>query len=114
MKRKSGKKKRMHNSGPKPEYSLKEVKRLAMESRVLFVDRSDGKATPANIGLTEAQARAIITRLRPSEYDITPPIPPDKDRPVDVYKTTLHGKTLYVKFQITETGDLLVVVSFHL
>lgn len=97
----------------RPAYPLKDVKRLAMESRVLFVDRNDGKATPANIGLTKELACSVIARLRPAEYDITPPIPSGYDRPVDVYKTTFRMKTLYIKLQITETGELLVVVSFH-
>ncbi len=97
----------------RPAYPLKEVKRLAMKSQVLFRRRKDGKATPANVGLTEAEACAVIARLRPWEFDITSQ-PPDEERPADVYKTTLGPDTLYIKLLISETGELLVVISFHL
>ena len=97
----------------RPAYPLKEVKRLAMESQVLFRRRKDGKATPMNVGLTEAEACAVIARLRPWEFDITSQ-PPDEELPADVYKTTLGPDTLYIKLLISETGELLVVISFHL
>ena len=100
----------------KPEYPLKDVKRLAHDRQVLFIPRKDGKADPARVRMTKAQACDVIVRLMPKDFDITS----YKDGyPADVYKVPyirpgLVQKWLYIKLQIVEDGTLLVIISFHI
>ncbi|MBR5078036.1 MAG: type II toxin-antitoxin system MqsR family toxin [Victivallales bacterium] len=97
-----------------PYYPLAEVKRLAVSGSVFFARRKDGKADPERMGLTKASACAVIAALAPRDFDLTSY---DGPSPADVYKVPMQrnpNACLYIKLQISDEGDLLVVISFHI
>ena len=98
----------------KPFYPLAEVKRLAVSGSVFFARRKDGKADPERVGMTKASACALIAGLAPRDFDLTSY---DGSSPADVYKVPMEQKPnayLYIKIQISDEGDLLIVISFHI
>ena len=103
----------------KPFYDIKQVRALAMSGMVRFIDRSDGRAAPANLGMNENEALAILARLSLADFDMT--VNDSKSQanpPADVYKVKylLFSRILiqiYIELAIRNDGQLLVIISFH-
>ena len=103
----------------KPYYDIARVRALALSGMVRFLERPDGKADPANVGMDENEALAIVAKLSLADFDMTvsdsrhPANPP-----ADVYKvkSLLLGRLfvqLYIKLSIRNDGRLLLIISFH-
>ena len=94
----------------KPTYDLKDVKQAIMDGRVLLRGRPKNLATLKNMGLTIKDAKEELLRLRPSHFHDISPLP--NKCWADIYKKTISGTKIYIKFIIDEKNDL-VIISFH-
>ncbi|OBQ46234.1 type II toxin-antitoxin system MqsR family toxin [Halodesulfovibrio spirochaetisodalis] len=101
---------RDRNTKRKPEYLLSTVKKLVTSNDVKISINAIRDIEGA--GLTQMVIPEIILQLQPTDFHISSYYPdtPDK-RWQDAYKTYFEGQSLYVKFKITSSGELLIITS---
>lgn len=99
------------NCIPHAFYSLKDVADAIDDGRIEVENlfrRDKNKATLARLGLTISDAVSHVRNLRVQQFETTS-FESGKP-PADVYKKTISGVLLYIKFFLE---DDLVILSFH-
>lgn len=91
----------------KPYYDLRTVKANILAGRVYLVHRKKNLATLDDLGFADADAFAEIANLKVTQFASTDW---ERGRAADVYKKTILGRVIYIKFFIEND---LVVLSFH-
>ena len=92
---------------PKAYYDLRKVKAAIVSGQAFLAHRAKNIETLAELGFDDTDAFAEIATLRTTQFANTDW---EKGRAADVYKKTIQGLPIYIKFFL-ENG--LVVLSFH-
>ena len=92
---------------PKAYYDLRKVKAAILSGQAFLVHRVKNMETLSELGFEDADAFAEIATLRPTQFSTTDW---EKGRAADVYKKTIQGMPIYIKFFMEEG---VVVLSFH-
>lgn len=89
-----------------PTYELQEVKRLIRDGQIIPSRETIDDAN--NIGFSITEAHDVILELGSAEFYKTKP---EKTNPrvwQDVYKKTVRGQRIYIKFKIVNDEKLLL------
>ena len=107
----------MNRAPQQPFYSLNVVRALALEKKIRFKPRSDGKSNPAFIMIDEDEAVSIIAGLSLRDFKCTDEL--EGKAPADVYMTSYKRPesgvrfNIYINLAVRKDGKLLLIISFH-
>lgn len=88
--------------------------RQAASKRFRFERRPENRATLAELGVTEADAKSRILRMTPQDYYRGPTKRPDRlDQESWEFGIMVRGIEVYVKMEVRLEPSVCVVVSFH-
>jgi motility quorum-sensing regulator / GCU-specific mRNA interferase toxin len=94
----------------KPSYSLKEVKKAALEGRCQLT--IGAKQDAHEIGFSETEATDVISKLDPADFYKSTPSYYNSSVWQDVYKVSARGIPVYIKFKGDPSGSTYWVSSF--
>ena len=96
------------NNKPRPAYKLEDVRAAIDAGRFKFINREKNLLTLEDLGITPMEVARHVYSLRPAHFFA--PALKTASMPADVYKKTIDGMTVYIKFYLDED---VVVISFH-
>ena len=94
---------------------LKRFKGIAVDDRVIFVDRESWKATLTWLGITPRQATEVVMALKVSDYFKGIPFTEDpRGKETCEFGCTVLNQEVYVKLQIDKKRNRAICISFHI
>lgn len=94
---------------------LKRFKGIAVDDRVIFVERESWKATLTWLGITPRQATEAVIALEVSDYFKGTPFTEDpRGKETCEFGCTVLNEEVYVKLQIDNKRNKAICISFHI
>ena len=94
---------------------LKRFKGIAVDDRVIFVDRESWKATLTWLRITPRQAAEVVMALEVSDYfKGTPFTKHSRGKETCEFGCTVLNQEVYVKLQIDKKRNKAICISFHI
>lgn len=94
---------------------LKRFKGIAVDDRVIFVDRESWKATLTWLRITPRQATEVVIALEVSDYFKGTPFTKDpRGKETCEFGCTVLNQEVYVKLQIDKKRNKAICISFHI
>lgn len=94
---------------------LKRFKGIAVDDRVIFVDRESWKQTLTWLGITPRQATEVVMALEVSNYFKGTPFTEDpRGKETCEFGCRVLNEEVYVKLQIDKKRNKAICISFHI